>query len=185
VDEKIEKEPIPEEVVEASTECCEPIECEEVAVVDEISLLNAKIEELEDKYLRANADFDNMKRRLEKEKMQAISYAHEVFARDLLPIIDSLELAILSGSNVEVESTQLLDKVKEGLGLTIEQFRKAFEKHGIELVNIEGAFDPNFHEAVMQLESEEKGSGEILQVFQKGYKIKERILRPAMVSIVK
>ena len=184
MDEKIEKEPIQEEVEETSDACCESVECE-VEVVDEVSLLNAKIEELEDKYLRANADFDNMKRRLEKEKMQAISYAHEVFARDLLPIIDSLEMAILSGSNVEVESTQLLEKVKEGLGLTIEQFRKAFEKHGIELVNIEGAFDPNFHEAVMQLESEEKGSGEILQVFQKGYKIKERILRPAMVSIVK
>ena len=184
MDEKIEKEPIQEEVEETSDACCESEECE-VEVVDEVSLLNARIEELEDKYLRANADFDNMKRRLEKEKMQAISYAHEVFARDLLPIIDSLEMAILSGSNVEVESTQLLEKVKEGLGLTIEQFRKAFEKHGIELVNIEGAFDPNFHEAVMQLESEEKGSGEILQVFQKGYKIKERILRPAMVSIVK
>ena len=184
MDEKIEKEPIPEEVEEASDACCESKECE-VEVVDEVSLLNARIEELEDKYLRANADFDNMKRRLEKEKMQAISYAHEVFARDLLPIIDSLEMAILSGSNPDVESTQLLEKVKEGLGLTIEQFRKAFEKHGIELVNIEGAFDPNFHEAVMQLESEEKGSGEILQVFQKGYKIKERILRPAMVSIVK
>lgn len=184
MDEKIEKEPIQEEVEEASDVCCESEECE-VEVVDEVSLLNAKIEELEDKYLRANADFDNMKRRLEKEKMQAISYAHEVFARDLLPIIDSLEMAILSGSNLDVESTQLLEKVKEGLGLTIEQFRKAFEKHGIELVNIEGAFDPNFHEAVMQLESEEKGSGEILQVFQKGYKIKERILRPAMVSIVK
>ena len=184
MDEKIVKEPIQEEVEETSDACCESVECE-VEVVDEVSLLNAKIEELEDKYLRANADFDNMKRRLGKEKMQAISYAHEVFARDLLPIIDSLEMAILSGSNVEVESTQLLEKVKEGLGLTIEQFRKAFEKHGIELVNIEGAFDPNFHEAVMQLESEEKGSGEILQVFQKGYKIKERILRPAMVSIVK
>lgn len=184
MDEKIEKEPIQEEVEETSDACCESEECE-VEAVDEVSLLNAKIEELEDKYLRANADFDNMKRRLEKEKMQAISYAHEVFARDLLPVIDSLEMAILSGSNPDVESTQLLEKVKEGLGLTIEQFRKAFEKHGIELVNIEGAFDPNFHEAVMQLESEEKSSGEILQVFQKGYKIKERILRPAMVSIVK
>jgi len=67
----------------------------------------------------------------------------------------------------------------------VEQFRKAFEKHGIELVDINGEFDPTIHEAVMQLESEEKNKGEILQVFQKGYKIKERILRPAMVSIVK
>ena len=185
MDEKIKKDPMPEEVVEASTECCEPVACEEVEVVDEISLLNAKVEELEDKYLRANADFDNMKKRLEKEKMQAIFYAHEVFARDLLPVIDSLEMALLSGSNVEVESTQLLEKVKEGLGLTIDQFRKAFEKHGIELVNMDGGFDPTFHDAVMQVESDEKSSGEILQVFQKGYKIKERILRPAMVSIVK
>jgi molecular chaperone GrpE len=96
-----------------------------------------------------------------------------------------LEMAILAGSNTEIESGELLSKVKEGLGLTIDQFRKAFEKHGVELVAIDGTFDPNFHEAVMQLESEEKNSGEILQVFQKGYKIKERILRPAMVSIVK
>ncbi|MDD3344094.1 MAG: nucleotide exchange factor GrpE [Sulfurospirillaceae bacterium] len=157
----------------------------EVEVVDEVTLLQQKVSELEDKYLRANADFDNMKRRLEKEKMQAISYAHEVFARDLLPVIDSLEMAILSGSNTEVASEELLGKLKEGLELTIEQFRKAFDKHGVALVDIEGGFDPNFHEAVMQLESEEKNSGEILQVFQKGYKIKDRILRPAMVSIVK
>ena len=90
-----------------------------------------------------------------------------------------------SHDNPDVESGELLSKVKEGLELTIEQFRKAFEKHGVELVDFEGTFDPNFHEAVMQLESDEKKSGEILQVFQKGYKIKERILRPAMVSIVK
>jgi len=170
------------------TSCCEV--CEEEVVsetieADEVALLQQKIAELEDKFLRANADFDNMRRRMEKEKMQAISYAHEVFARDLLPVIDSLEMAILSGSNAEVESATLLEKVKEGLNLTVEQFRKAFEKHGIELVDINGEFDPTIHEAVMQLESEEKNKGEILQVFQKGYKIKERILRPAMVSIVK
>ncbi len=174
---------------ECAQECCESenevLEDKETSKNDEIEALKSKISELEDKYLRANADFDNMKRRLEKEKMQAIAYAHEVFARDLLPVIDSLEMAILAGSNAEIESGELLNKVKEGLGLTIEQFRKAFEKHGVELVDIEGTFDPNFHEAVMQLESEEKSSGEILQVFQKGYKIKERILRPAMVSIVK
>ncbi|AFL68709.1 nucleotide exchange factor GrpE [Sulfurospirillum barnesii] len=166
-------------------ECCKDVDAEVGEQKSEVEELREKIVELEDKYLRANADFDNMKRRLEKEKMQAISYAHEVFARDLLPVIDALEMAILAGSNQEVDSGELLAKVKEGLELTIEQFRKAFEKHGVELVESEGGFDPNFHEAVMQLESEEKNSGEILQVFQKGYKIKERILRPAMVSIVK
>lgn len=175
----VSSEVIPECSANDEGEMCA---CEQVS---EVEVLTSKVAELEDRYLRANADFDNMKRRLEKEKMQAISYAHEVFARDLLPAIDSLEMAILAGSNTEIESGELLGKVKEGLELTIEQFRKAFEKHGVELVDIEGTFDPNFHEAVMQLESEEKGSGEILQVFQKGYKIKDRILRPAMVSIVK
>ncbi|WP_263833009.1 nucleotide exchange factor GrpE [Sulfurospirillum oryzae] len=188
MDEKVKEEQVVSDVSsEIVPECCEEEKGEECACEqeNEVELLKAKVAELEDRYLRANADFDNMKRRLEKEKMQAISYAHEVFARDLLPVIDSLEMAILAGSNTEIESGELLSKVKEGLGLTIDQFRKAFEKHGIELVDIEGTFDPNFHEAVMQLESEEKSSGEILQVFQKGYKIKERILRPAMVSIVK
>jgi len=180
-------QPEHEESENVSCEVCEEVDEQtlESVEIDEKALLNAKIAELEDKFLRANADFDNMKRRMDKEKMQAISYAHEVFARDLLPVIDSLEMAILSGSNAEIESATLLEKVKEGLNLTVEQFRKAFEKHGIELVDINGEFDPTIHEAVMQLESEEKNKGEILQVFQKGYKIKERILRPAMVSIVK
>jgi len=187
VDEKLKEEQTITEVVDKvplKEECEEntDVECSEK---NELEQLQDKVSELEDKYLRANADFENMKRRLEKEKMQAISYAHEVFARDLLPVIDSLEMAIVAGNNTEIESGELLIKVKEGLGLTIDQFRKALEKHGVELVNIEGAFDPNFHEAVMQLESEDKQSGEILQVFQKGYKIKDRILRPAMVSIVK
>lgn len=186
MDKKIkEEQSISESSAEIVPERCEDNEECECEQNNEIEVLNSKIAELEDRYLRANADFDNMKRRLEKEKMQAISYAHEVFARDLLPVIDSLEMAILAGGNPDVESGELLSKVKEGLELTIEQFRKAFEKHGVELVDIEGTFDPNFHEAVMQLESDEKKSGEILQVFQKGYKIKERILRPAMVSIVK
>lgn len=188
MDEKIKEEQnisdVSAEIVPECSENDEDVACE-CDQKSELEELQSKVAELEDRYLRANADFDNMKRRLEKEKMQAISYAHEVFARDLLPVIDSLEMAILAGSNTEIESGELLGKVQEGLGLTIEQFRKAFEKHGVELVDIEGTFDPNFHEAVMQLESEEKSSGEILQVFQKGYKIKERILRPAMVSIVK
>lgn len=178
------------EIKPEETQACEDVCCDGESVIEEETLnetdaLHVKIAELEDKYLRANADFDNMKRRLEKEKMQAISYAHEVFARDLLPVIDALEMAIVASTNQEVESAELLSKLQEGIGLTMDQFKKAFEKNGIESVGIDQGFDPNFHEAVMQLESEGKESGEILQVFQKGYKIKERILRPAMVSIAK
>ena len=175
----------PEETQACEDACCDGESIIEEETLNETDTLHVKIAELEDKYLRANADFDNMKRRLEKEKMQAISYAHEVFARDLLPVIDALEMAIVASTNQEVESAELLSKLQEGIGLTMDQFKKAFEKNGIESVGIDQGFDPNFHEAVMQLESEGKESGEILQVFQKGYKIKERILRPAMVSIAK
>ncbi len=174
--------PKDEEFVEESESCEEEV-ASEISEVDE---LKAQLQDLEDKYLRNKADFENIKKRMEKEKLMAISYAHEQFARDLLPIIDALEMA--SNTNEIDENTtikQVLEKTKEGVDLTIEQFRKTFEKHGIELVDIEGVFDPNFHEAVMQVENEEKPSGDILQVFQKGYKIKDRVLRPAMVSIVK
>ncbi len=174
------------ELLESECESCEEEAKEMTEEVSEVDELKTQIQELEDKYLRNKADFENIKKRMEKEKMMAISYAHEQFARDLLPIIDALEMA--SNTNEVDENTtteQLLEKVKEGVNLTIEQFRKTLLKHGVEPVDINGEFDPNFHEAVMQLDSEDKSTGDILQVFQKGYKIKDRVLRPAMVSIVK
>lgn len=152
---------------------------------DELETLKAKVAELEDKYLRANADFDNMKKRLEREKSQAVNYANELFARDMLAVIDALDSASLLEENTDLKPEELFKKIKEGIDLTVEQCKKSFEKHGIELIKTDSQFDPNFHEAVMQVDSEEKEKGQIVQVFQKGYKIKDRVLRPAMVSIVK
>ena len=151
---------------------------------NELESLKAKIKELEDARLRDHADFENLKKRYEKEKAQAIAYAQESFARDLLSVIDSLD----SASSLQIDEENLqesLKKMKEGIELTIEQFKKIFEKHGIELVDIEEGFDPNFHEAIMQVDSDEHEKGQIVQVFQKGYKYKDRVLRPAMVSIAK
>ncbi|WP_084607360.1 nucleotide exchange factor GrpE [Sulfurospirillum arcachonense] len=176
------KEPLEEDNIEVEEEVTTE---EEITEEDEIEVLKAKVAELEDQYLRANAEFENMKKRLEKEKFNAVSYANELFARDMLTIIDALDSASALKNSEDIKPEELFEKVKEGIDLTVDQFKKSFEKHGIELVDISGEFDPNFHEAVMQVESEEKNSGEILQVFQKGYKIKDRVLRPAMVSIVK
>ena len=158
---------------------------EEVTEENELEALKAKVAELEDKYIRANAEFENIRKRLEKKKASAVAYANELFARDMLSIIDALDSAASIKESEDVEPEELFAKIKEGIDLTVEQFKKAFEKHGIELIDISGEFDPNIHEAVMQVDSEEKDSGEILQVFQKGYKIKDRVLRPAMVSIAK
>jgi molecular chaperone GrpE len=151
----------------------------------EIESLKEKIAELEDKYIREHADFENIKKRLEKEKAQAVAYANEQFARDLLSVIDSLDSALASVNEEEEPSVQMFNQLKEGIELTINQFAKVFEKHGIELVSIDEGFDPNFHEAVMQVDSDDHNEGEIVQVLQKGYKMKDRLLRSAMVSIAK
>ena len=170
---------------EVSTEENEEVEnSEEKKEESEIETLKAKIAELEEARLRDHADFENLKKRYEKDKAQAIAYAQEAFARDLLSVIDSLD----SAASLEIDEDNLkesLEKMKEGIELTVEQFKKVFEKHGIELIDIDEGFDPNFHEAIMQVDSDEHEKGQIVQVFQKGYKYKDRVLRPAMVSISK
>lgn len=166
----------------------EQLEVEQNEQVDElgqIEQLQNEIDCLKDENLREKADFMNIKKRLEKEKYQAIDYAHEQFARDLLPIIDALENAISSIKSDEVQSEDIIKKYKEGIELTIEQFHKCFDKHHIKKANCEGEFDPNVHEAIMRVDSEDVQSGHIVQTLQKGYMIKDRVLRPAMVSIAK
>ena len=184
-----------EEIIEEVTENVESVENEtvetneevetEIEVTDPVSDLEAKLKEAEDKYLRVHADFENVKKRLEREKYQAIDYASERFAKDLLSPIDTLEMAMLSVATADLSAEELLEKLKEGIELTIKNFNTAFEKHDITVVETDGHFDPNFHNAIMQVEDESKEDGDIVQVMQKGYKYKERLLRPAMVSICK
>jgi molecular chaperone GrpE len=176
-----------EEVLENETE----VIVEEAPVVEETiesvkAELEEKLKEAEDKYLRVHADFENIKKRLEKEKYNAIDYASEKFAKDLLAPIDSLEMALAAEEAAkDMPSDELLAKLKEGVELTIKNFYTAFEKHDITVVETDGEFDPNFHDAVMQIDSPDHEDGHIVQRLQKGYKLKERLLRPAMVSICK
>ena len=184
-----------EQEVETNEECCKDEssccnekesteEVKEATTEDKIAELEAKLKETEEKYLRVHADFENIKKRLEKEKYQAIDYASEKFAKDLLSPIDTLEMALAAEEAATNLSTEdLLAKLKEGVELTIKNFYTAFEKHNITVVETDGEFDPNFHNAIMQVDSEDKQTGEIVQVMQKGYMLKERLLRPAMVSI--
>lgn len=141
----------------------------------------AKAKEAEDKFLRTHADFENIKKRLEREKYQAIDYASEKFAKDLLTTVDTLEMALAS-ANGEINPHELLEKMKEGIELTLKSLTTTFEKHDIANVDTD-EFDPEVHNAVMQVASEEHDNGQIVQVMQKGYKFKDRLLRPAMVSI--
>jgi len=151
----------------------------------ELMKCQEELEACEDKYLRMHAEFENIKKRMEREKEKSVAYAQEEFARDLLPVMDSLELALASIPTPEEGGDEHLQKLREGVQLTLDQFVKTFEKHHIKVVDIDEGFDPNFHDAVMQVESEEHESGQIVQVLQKGYTYKERLLRPAMVSVAK
>ena len=156
----------------------------EETLEDEIAKLEAQLKESEDKYLRVHADFENIKKRLEREKYQAIDYASEKFAKDLLAPIDSLEMALQS-ANVNLDAAELLGKLKEGIELTIKNFNSTFEKHNISKIETDGEFDPNVHNAVMQVDSTDHEDGAIVSELQKGYLLKDRLLRPAMVSICK
>ena len=149
--------------------------------------LEEKLKECEENLLRTHADFENAKKRLEKEKIQAIEYALEKFAQDLLPALDSLDMALAAVSQDNLKAEEAVEQLKKGIELTIEQFVKAFKKNGIEVIEIEegGEFNPHLHEAILQVEDAAKKAGEIVQVIQKGYKYKERILRPAKVSVAK
>ena len=159
-------------------------EVEETVEVDPLEVALNEAADYKDKYLRAHADFENSKKRLEKDKMNAVSYANESFAKDILAVMDSFENALASMEDSK-DSSEVLEKMKEGVTLTHEQLKKVLEKNHIKAVDCEGEFDPEVHQAIMQVESDAHEAGEVVQVMQKGYTIKDRILRPAMVSTCK
>jgi molecular chaperone GrpE len=173
------EEPQAEEVEEQT-------EVEETAEVDPLEAALAEAADYKDKYLRAHADFENSKKRLEKDKMNAVSYANESFAKDILAVMDSFENALASMESADEENvSEVLEKMKEGVNLTYDQLKKILEKNHIKEVECEGEFDPEVHQAIMQVESDAHETGDIVQVMQKGYTIKDRVLRPAMVSTCK
>lgn len=160
---------------------------QEISAQDSKESLENKIKELEDQYLRTYADFENTKKRLMREKDQALEYAYEKIAKDLLPSIDTLEIALktIKESKENSEQAEILEKIQEGIALTLDNLLKTLAKHGIEPIDTSGEFDPNFHDAIMQVQSDSHNAGEIVAEMQKGYKYKERVLRPSMVSIAK
>jgi molecular chaperone GrpE len=154
--------------------------------LSEIERLKAEVAAWEDKFLRTHASFENSKRLLAKDKATAVAYANESFASDILTVIDSLDSALnMINIDESADNNEFMKKMKEGLMLVDEQLHKVLEKHHIKPVDCDKGYDPNIHQAIMQVESSEHKSGDIVQVLQKGYTIKDRVLRPAMVSTAK
>ena len=140
----------------------------------EIEALRAEIKEKDDRHLRMAAEYDNFRRRSREEKSATYEVALSETVAEFLQTIDNLERAALYDDG---------EKVKEGLMMTAKSVTAALEKLGIETVGAAGeTFDPNLHNAVFHIEDESFGEGEIVEVFQKGYKKGNKIIRFAMVK---
>ena len=140
----------------------------------EIAALRAEIKEKDDKYLRMAAEYDNFRRRSREEHTACYENALADTVAELLPIIDNLERATLYSDG---------DKVRDGLVMIEKSVATSFEKLGVSAVGAVGdKFDPNLHNAVMHVDDEAYGEGEIIEVFQKGYKKGDKIIRFAMVK---
>ena len=158
----------------------EPAESKE-KLVEELEKTKKEAAENYDKYLRVTADLENFKKRAIKERADAINYGNERLIKDILPIVDSLERALDHAYNSED-----FDAFVEGLKLIYDKILVSLKKHGVERIDAAGKdFDPNFHEAMSQVETEEFEDNKIVEEFEKGYLLNGRLLRPVKVSISK
>ncbi|MDE6886412.1 MAG: nucleotide exchange factor GrpE [Helicobacteraceae bacterium] len=169
---------------ELSESCDETSEDSTESSESKLDSKDLRIKELEEKYLRAYADFENTKKRMEREKYHSLEYANENILKDFLPILDTLESA-LNGIDSNLESSENVKNISKGIELTIDNFLKALNKHNVEIISTDCEFDPNVHNAIMQVKDEDKNDGDIAKVIQKGYKYKDRVIRPSMVAITK
>lgn len=141
-----------------------------------------KADEYYDRLLRTSAEFDNYKKRTTREMRDVVRYANEKLLKELLSVADNLERAITSAQLDNAEDDALL----EGVRLTLNEIEKILERHNVQPVKALGEpFDPNFHQAMMQAESEDQPVNTVIQEMQKGYVLHDRLLRPAMVVVSK
>ncbi|MBQ8839745.1 MAG: nucleotide exchange factor GrpE [Clostridia bacterium] len=141
--------------------------------IDKTAELEEKLKESEDKYLRVLAEYDNFRKRTIKERDGIYADAYMDAVKNLLPVIDNFE---------RVMSLECDETFKEGLRLIISSVHATLEKMGVKEIETK-TFDPNLHNAVMHVDDESLGEGEIVEVFQKGYTLKDRVIRYAMVKV--
>ena len=155
----------------------------EFAVLEALKLENA---ELKDQRLRALAEVENVRRRAEKEKADASSYAVTKFARDMLGIADNFARALAAcPPAIRDAADPQVKAVLDGVEATDRQLIQTLERYGVKMVDTSGKFDPNLHQAIAEVPGNGKPTGTIVDVMQTGFMIGERLLRPAMVTVAK
>ena len=158
----------------------EPIEApaeEPAAEVDPLADVTRERDEYLDALQRLKAEFDNYRKRTAREFESLAARASEGLLKELLPVLDDLERALVSAERHEEA------KLEEGVALVHRALSDTLRKHGLAEIETDGAFDPNVHEALLSQPDDEKESGQILDVLQKGYRLGDRVLRPARVVV--
>jgi len=159
---------------------------EKVAPVKE-ETLEEKLKTTQDKLLRTMAEMENQRRRFEKEKQEAFEFGGFNFASESLLLIDNIDRAIASFKNDEsLKNNKDLNKIIDGIEIVKKDLVSIFKKNGIEAIEcLNKKFDPNFHQAMLELEDNTKEAGTVVQEMQKGYMMKSRLLRPSLVGVTK
>lgn len=148
-------------------------------VTAELEKLRAENEEYQQRLLRAQADFDNFRRRTVKEKEELGKYASAKLITELLPVIDNFERALNTTGDISDAASYI-----KGVEMIFRQLEGVLKAEGLTAMEVEGQpFNPEFHQAIMQVESEEHEEGIVVEVVQKGYMLKDKVLRPAMVKV--
>lgn len=143
-------------------------------------------EELKDQLLRALAEIENVRKRANRERDEAAKYGVTNFARDVVGIADNLRRAIESVEGSTGDSDKMMQSLQAGITIIQQEFDTMLSRHGVEAIDPLGEpFNHNFHQAMFEVEQDDKPAGTVMQVLQQGYKIHERLLRPAMVGVVK
>lgn len=149
----------------------------ETAEEDKKDESSSEIELLRAQLLRLQADFENFRARTERRRIETVQYANEALITKLLGVLDNLERAMASGSED--------DPVIQGIKLVYDEFHRILEAEGLEEIPKDGEFDPNLHHALMMEEVDGIESDHITETLQKGYRLKDRVIRPAMVKVAK
>ena len=155
--------------------------------IDPVEALQAENAELKDRMLRTMAEMENLRRRTEKELSEGRQYAVSSFARDMLGVGDNLRRALETVSDeARAAANEALGALIEGVEMTERDLLNQLEKHGVKKVDPAGEkFDPNYHQAMFEVPNPDVPNNTVVQVMQAGYKIGERVLRPAMVGVSK
>ncbi len=151
--------------------------------LEELKCRAAKADENWERLLRTTADFDNFKKRAARERQEAIKFANESLIQKIVPVLDNFEMALAAAQSSSTDGSKSLS---EGVAMIHSQLRQALGESGLEEISATGQlFDPNLHEAVSQKESSEVAEGQVLQQLRKGYKLRDRLIRPATVIVAK